>query len=279
MTGSVTLGRLGTGLNNQRLCLLGLFEIARARDARVTLPETLENFSPALPRRRGEREIPLWDLFDRDRFLAAVADRPVVEDRDAEVIDMHEAFRAGAAASRGAASDNFAGRFLLGTAAAPAIAAVAGQVLDWLAARGCRGALQLRVERDWRAYYRKRGLPEDDRTLEVDWIVARARALLPEAEAIWVCCDEADLPAPVPEVRARGARHGLDLLFKPQLPPEIGLPVESPRRAMTDFTICRQIPDYLGVTRSSFSQLVATMNRLEGSPRRTRFIDADAAAS
>jgi hypothetical protein len=44
---------------------------------------------------------------------------------------------------------------------------------------------------------------------------------------------------------------------------------------MMDFTLCRRMPVYLGVTRSSFSQLLVLINRLEGGPRHADFLDGD----
>lgn len=56
---SLTLIRLGTVLNNQRLCRPGLFATARKHGGSVTLPSMLETSTPSINRRRSERDIPI----------------------------------------------------------------------------------------------------------------------------------------------------------------------------------------------------------------------------
>ena len=254
---------ISSGLNNQRLALLGLFEIAREREAAVRLPRELVDWTP-VPRDPGtppqHPSVPIWEVLDEVAFMAAVRLCPLSSDTPTETLTMQECFRRGAHASRQARPGSFAERFILGFRAARPLRDIADRVTDFLKERDAF-ALQLRIERDWREYIlRKTGTLEavtDDEQLTVDPAVIFAKCAatpeLAEFKAIWACCDEDDLTQPKAEIKAAGRDHGYQILFKTDLPSTVDLPTSRLRRSMIDFEVCLSAPAYVGLGRSTFS--------------------------
>ena len=267
-----------SGLNNQRLALLGLFEIARERSAAVRLPDEVYDFIP-VP--KGAARIspmtPIWEILDKETFMAAVQGCPLSTDAPAETLTMQECFTRGARTVRRAGPGSFAERFILGFRAARPLRDLADHITHFVEDHDAF-ALQLRIERDWREYIlRKTGTLEavtDNEHLTVDPAVIFAKCAatphLAKFKAIWACCDEDDLTLSKTEIKAAGASHGYQILFKTDLPQHVELPASRLRRSMIDFEVCLSAQAYVGLGRSTFSNTQDFIANANGD-RRTQF--------
>jgi hypothetical protein len=253
----LSIKRLSAGLNNMRISLIGLDALAAARGAAVELPAEVGNWEPRPVRVR--RKIALFELFDRDAVRAIVPGGPGEPDTLAGV---HDCFAAGMQALRAAEAESRAARLLVALRATPDIRALAGAVHAWLrgeAGEGALAAVQLRIERDWIAHVERRkeraGWDEGMRMtnpVELFAKLRRTRALA-AVDTLWACCDEGDLVQQPGELKAIAAQHGFRLLMKGDLPADIALPPETVLRSMLDYTLCLGMPDYIGLTNSTFS--------------------------
>ncbi|MFW2831520.1 hypothetical protein [Sphingomonas sp. ID0503] len=154
---------------------------------------------------------------------------------------------------------------------------MAAAITQWLAGQaplgrtGCVG-LQLRIERDWQNYIRRKKVAEridssrEMVTTNPHVILGKLRRTpaFAETTTVWACCDEGDLTVPKSELRRIAADHGLKLLFKTDLPAEIVLPDSPIKRSMIDYALCRNLPCYVGLTRSSFSNSLFNEARWNG---------------
>jgi hypothetical protein len=266
-----------TGLNNQRMCLVGLFELARQRGAQVRmLPQLLDH----IPREEPQQAlIDPFDLFDRDRFQAVAGPMlaPAPGGEEPELIAMGDCFAAGGSALKLGREGSFAIELMLALTAAPPLQACATRLASWLGSVAQAGrdglvALQLRIERDWRLYLQRKNVwsRTDPRkeflTVDPADIFRKLRATpgFERTSAIWACCDEDDLVETKQELKAIASGFGLELLFKSDLPDEIVLPASPIMRSMVDFTVCRMLPCYVGTTRSTFSNMQANTSRWQG---------------
>jgi hypothetical protein len=128
--------------------------------------------------------------------------------------------------------------------------------------RGIRIAAQLRIERDWETYaethLNKAVGGMEDNTPGFRLILEKIRASLPGWEAgVYAICDEAALPLPKEEIREIALReHGVRLHWKSDFLPECAemLAIEA---CILDFEMAGQAPLFVGLSRSTFSNLVA----------------------
>ncbi len=130
-------------------------------------------------------------------------------------------------------------------------------------ARGIRIVAQLRIEQDWVVYAADtlQNLigPSEDHAPGFQQIIAKIRNTLPDWEAgIYVVCDEAALPLPKEEIRAVvRAEQGVDLVWKSDfLPPDDWREMLAIHRSILDFEMASLAPTFVGLTRSTFSNLV-----------------------
>ena len=84
------------------------------------------------------------------------------------------------------------------------------------------------------------------------------------------CCDEDDLIVSKDDLKSQAALFGYNLLFKTDLPAEIQLPQERTRKSMVDFTVCMGLNEYVGLTRSTFSNQLFLMNEYGRCPEGAR---------
>ncbi|MGE0046571.1 MAG: hypothetical protein AB7J28_14105 [Hyphomonadaceae bacterium] len=265
----LTLNPVAAGLNNQRYALLGLFEIARARGAAVRLPTQVVDFTPQAGSNRHVL-MPIWDAFDRGGFLRAILGSKTTKKAVSETLDAKAAFDVGAHAIHNAQRGDFAEAFIgEGVRAAAPLRATADEAAAFLAEKRA-ATLQLRIERDWQVYLRKRLGAVEARTAQghvtVDPLTilrkVRATPALARFEAVFACCDEDDLAVSKEAIKEAGAVAGVEVLLKPDLP--VAYPASRLKRSLIDFEICRAAPAYVGLAASTFSRSLRYLARAEG---------------
>ncbi len=256
------------GLNNQKLALFGLFW--RAREARrpLVLPAFCV-FNPA----RGvhglttlDRVYPIEGAY---RFARAFG-IPIADTAPVETIRAWDCFLQGSSrmsidGARGmAALDDMAAQFF--RALVPRLAG--SDLLRKLEAavfrdKAIRFVVQLRIEKDW-ARYSSATLadivdPSEDYNPSFLQIFQKIRHQWGDGcDAVYVVCDEADLPASKDEIRATVmAHHGIRLVWKSDVlsPQELDA-LSSLDRSILDFEMAVQAPIFVGISRSTFSNMV-----------------------
>ena len=263
------------GLNNQRIALLGLVVTARELGARVRLPVALADYSPEA----GElqRLVPLEEILDKETMVAFLRDEDLFTEAPAnEILHLRNAFQRGARylgrlKPGFAAAEEPACRFFAAAAIAPNLRATADEVVTALGGRQVP-ALQLRVERDWLRYVAGRKTPSGDEAEEhlptdPGEILAKVLATEPfrDIERILACCDEADLPTPANELADEmRARFGIELKFKRDVEESVDVPEGLLARAAVDFQVCLTVERYVGLTRSTFSNMACFVKSCAG---------------
>ncbi len=282
----VSMGRFKAGLNNQRLALAGLVVLAQESGSRVALPAELLDFTP-LPeaqRTKPHPMRPLADVLDTTRLKQFLDEVGLLsEAKPTELLDVEQCFRASGRAMRSSPSlreseRSLGLRFLDQCRAAEPLRAKAHEALAWLSASGRPLGLQLRVERDWQEYVLRRFgqlpfvSPEEDLSTDVGHILGKIAATpaLASFKRILVCCDEDDLLLSQTAVETIGRSCGFEAIFKSRLGGRIDLPESRLMRSAIDFEICLGLDSYVGLSRSTFSNLLCLMKSLEMYPEHPR---------
>lgn len=256
-----------SGLNNQKLALLGLVLRAITEGPRrMTLP-ALCNYDL---RNGGRVPVPLGQVFNVQPLAAFLARRGVEILWNDAVPGTGEEFFADA--PRFVQPDFLAGNYGPDHPGAEFHRCLVPHLrhsreLRRLSRavfqeRGIRIVAQLRIERDWTTYaethLNKAVGPAEDNTPGFQLILEKIRASLPGWEAgVYAVCDEGALPLPKEEIREIALRdHGVRLHWKSDFLPEFAdmLAIEA---SILDFEMAGQAPSFVGLSRSTFSNLAA----------------------
>ncbi len=261
------------GLNNQKLALLGLVLEARRTGRPMALP-ALYNLDQA----GGDSgPVPFWSAYRRDAFMPMLERLGIglaesLPDPDARGWDFFDI------GGQHLAAEMLQGRL---TPAAPACAFFralvpvlrarpeAAALRDWLRrGEAPRLVVQMRIEADWRFFS----------AVTLDPLVGAAEDYLPGHSGIvrkvvntfgmapggipgeiYVVCDEAALPVPRDEIRrACLDAHGVALRWKSDLlEPALLARLSVLERSILDFDMALHAERFVGLTRSSFSNLAA----------------------
>ena len=271
-----SVGPMLTGLNNQKMIIAGLFIKASRDGAKVKLPESMIDFTPvpnSTPDSHGK--IPIWDIFDQKLFLSSELTNFLSDSPATQIFDMHECFQVAKKSlnlnvkQSNQEERNISITALLNLRASKEIENISNDILRWLNDKKV-SALQLRIERDWYEYLLKRsvtkelGLEDDKVSEDVALIFRKIRNTkqLDDIFSIWACCDEDDLTIDKDEIKEIGKLYHLDILFKTDLPKNIVLPKSRLKRSMVDYAICLGLDNYIGLSRSTFSNTL--WNMVEG---------------
>lgn len=258
-----TLKTMMSGLNNQRMGLVGLITYAARHKGKIVLPAEAVDFSPGVGRTPTEYgRIPIDEIFDLDILCHSSIGDLITNEEPTDVLGLDKCFAEGAAILTEARTQDtlihrLAREALLSLEPTVSIRNQANEIVDWLPSDTY--ALQLRIEHDWQEYLiRKFGSTEIENDQE--FLTASAAKIARKIErsglspTLWGCCDEADLTVSLDEIRADFEGYGLNILFKTDLPTDLKYPNRRVLRAFLEFAICRQLGGYIGLSRSSFSQ-------------------------
>ncbi|WP_201861465.1 hypothetical protein [Microvirga soli] len=273
------LGPLAGGLNNQKMSIAGLFATAIERNGKVRIPDHVFDFTPMAGKSPSESDtLQIWEAFDQNTFLNSIPENLLTEKPATEVLSFNDCFPAGAKALTRAAKPNFDPEEDKAASAAITVTAnlVPTQQLQQVAA-DITGhfdlsrvtALQLRIERDWQEHLiRKFGSVELTRdnehvTVDVDKIFSKI-ANTPElsgVDRIWACCDEDDLLIEKSSIKVAAANYGFKIEFKSDLPDGIDYPESRLKRSLIDFQIAMNLRNYVGLSLSTFSNILLIVAR------------------
>jgi SAM-dependent methyltransferase len=264
----------GGGLNNQKLALFGLFLKAwRDGPRRVILPD-LRLFDHRLS------DLSNYGLITFDEALQRGPLRAFAARHGIEILDLppqgdeggwdyfHEAMNyiPRAALLGDLTPESFVCDFLRSLVPAVEHAGLAQRVINAAFGRqGIRLALQLRIETDWADHVAHRLGPAiavvEDNGPTFPEIVRKICNTAPVngRPGIYVVCDEAALPVPKEDIRGAIRREfGIDLFWKSDLIAQDELAKLSLLDlSMLDFELCLAAESFVGLTRSTFSNMVA----------------------
>lgn len=268
--GVIDIIPVDSGLNNQKLALLGLAAIAQEEGKRLRLPEMLVDFTP-MPRgvQAPRVELPISSVFDTVKLTEILREHNLLAEGPAtETRSYQECFKAGNAVVRRLTTSRdfsgaFASQFLRAFHPAPALALIAQKALKKLPLPQTL-ALQLRIERDWREYLLRKSRAGELSSPNVEELSTDPGRILSKVSAchdlagrsvIFACCDEDDLEQSHAELRQIAAEHRYQLVFKSDI---IGSSTPSSRlmRSVVDFSICLELDAYIGLSRSTFSNML-----------------------
>lgn len=258
------------GLNYQKMTLLGLFLRAwRQGTRRVMLPDwysldTVSSNSAPVPFADVMRIEPLRDF--AARYGIEIIDGPPRGEPGGwdYAADAHH-YVSHAGLLNELTADSFACDFfrsLVPTASASRLTARLADLA--FRERGIRVAVQLRIEKEWAPHAARWFTPEvgttEDNVLSHGEIIRKIRdTAIDIGSQIYVVCDEPGLPVPKAQIRDEiRDEFGVELIWKSDLLPAEELAQLSPLQlSMLDFEMCVAAESFVGLSRSSFSNMVA----------------------
>jgi len=257
------------GLNNQKLALLGLFKAAHESDCAVALPRMSILDQVEMSR----RPVPFGAVFDL-ASITSFADRYGIRISEAgpsiKGPDGWHYFAKGRQYLNGYFSDRardaayrFPPDFFRSLVPLARGSYVLRKLHDDVYERlGVSVAAQFRIEADWQRHSERdlRGPlgGREDYLPHFERIVEKILNTLPDTRHVYVTCDEAALPVSTVAMRqACRARFGIELLWKSTFLTRFELALLTPLElSLIDFEMALRAPRFVGMTRSTFSNLV-----------------------
>lgn len=274
---------LNGGANNQKLAAFGIFYKAALSNSGVVLPQIVD-FTPGVS---GQRILPFGDFFDMQSlqdFLNCINVK-LVEADEYEEFTGNDCFKEGAGYFRGlgfigaiAAADPLAS-FLKKLELAPHLIQIANALKKELAGLNIELACQLRIERDWQDYSQKTlssrlSLEEqyNPTFIEILEKICNTPALS-RFEKIFICCDEDNLPVSKEEIIEFAMNHyNKRLYFKSCLMNVRAILDTRTALSLIDFEVCTMFKFFVGLTRSTFSNLLCFKTKVAGQNDSQHFI-------
>lgn len=263
-----------SGLNNQKMALLGLFEQCSREGWTAVRPSALLDFSPSTGHATKAR-IPFSSVFNpgnfEDFFVNSV---PALAHR----LDSNDCFRIGAQrmaaeSFTGDVSRNETAVFLASFRPSEQLEQHIVRLRESLPTRFC--GVQMRIETDWHAHLKRKGLlPGRSESIEIilepDRIFQKIRAqpALDDLEDIVVFWDESALSVSKEDLVSCARRYGLRTHFKSDIPYSKDI-ASSLQRSFVDFNIGLLADAYVGLSMSTFSNVLCidAAYRAAGHPR------------
>lgn len=255
-----------SGLNNQKISLLGYALIALRTNNKLILPTSIFDFTPG----KMNQLIHINKVFNI-RIIENILDKYNLKN-NLEVTKIIEnnpsdMFRLGATAlaklDQNAIENEkgFIEDFLKSFKPNDAIQVTIKKIISDLK---ITTSLQLRIEKDWINYLKKRNslnnlMPHEEIPLCAESIFEKIRGTeaLCNLKKIYICCDEDDLSKDINEVKAKANMFDMELIFKENiLKLGIQLPESRLIRSVIDFEIALESQSFIGLSRSTFSNLV-----------------------
>lgn len=261
------------GLNNQRIAILGLICLAYAEGAKVEIPERLIDYTP----RKNSKDsfshptIDIDHVFNLDKIIMHLHSRGLLTDKvSTDIIDAEYCFRVGSAVlpavySTSEGSD-LVSDSLLALCANEYLCDAAIEAIESMG-NSQFISLQLRIERDWQDYLRKRPERSDKGETTVDPLkIFKKISNSPDIshiKKILAFCDEDDLLQGKEELRATASEIGFELSFMSDIRSPSMEKLTTLQRSVLDFEICTSVDLYVGLSRSSFSNLACIIKSIK----------------
>lgn len=282
------------GLNNQKICLLGLLAMGKQRNQPVYLPDfylqdqqsyvsdVRDGAKGGVPQ-RDERRVRLGEVYRLEALLAFAREQGISV-LDGPPIGVHGGwnfFQAGgeAVGKAGPFGNAFTRGFFASLISCMRETSAFADIKGTLSERGIDVVLQCRIEQDWAMHtkiHRDEPLQSADEVPGLMDILAKMERTLPSEarRGLYLVNDEAGLPVPKDVIRKAVAdRFGFPVYWKSDLLPDVLTAYPSLLLSMLDFEIAVSSGIFVGTTVSSFSNLV-TFERFvrTGQPVRDHFI-------
>lgn len=258
-----SIENISGGLNNQKMAILGLTLCAERQGGVVSMPKVVCDWTPTAsgPRRLP---LPLGDVLNapllHETLMATSSDAN-------EAIPYITCFETGAQQIR--SESDYSAMEVMRNRTATILAAMrpcaeiqteVDRILKVLPQDTI--AVQLRVERDWHQHIRKKLAANSgiDRGREIILDPARifdkicAQPDLNGASTLLVCCDEDDLIDSREHIASLADARGFKAIFKSQI--SDAFPESRLKRSVVDFSICCELERYVGLSMSTFSNML-----------------------
>lgn len=257
------------GLNNLKMVLVGVKEIARINGGDYGLPKKVFDFTPTVDS-IGDGYLPIEEVFDRSSIASRFSDGEGSECERIGLSNQECLEAAGVRISlRRNAPKNATDEVALDYSSFKPCAELAEQARDivrQLPGDGQVCALQLRIERDWQEYAARKGWVDGQEIGGVEVVLNHRRIfdkimVTPDLpRTIYICSDEDDLPISHREIEKDARDRGLELVFKSffRVDTESRL-----KKSVIDFAVCEQISFYVGTARSTFSNILCMVKAAE----------------
>lgn len=251
-----------SGLNNQKLVLIGLCHIAIEDGAKVKLPLRIVDFSPRpkfIRKQFPDGYLAFNDVFDLKQLHSALYENDLFCEHPATFnVDFHTAFRVGVTAVRAirgsCQKQSLASDLLIALRPAPHLTELASFM--WSEIKGLQHlvGVQLRIERDWVEYLERKG---DFNTPRTPAEIFRIMTDKFRGANLLLCCDEDDLLVSKSSILESAHNFGFQAFFKSDLKASHLLPNSRLQRSVIEFDICLKLSQYVGLSRSTFSNMLA----------------------
>jgi hypothetical protein len=263
--------RKTAGLNNLKMAILGIKLIAAAKGGAYRLPEVLFDFTPTQDG-IGDDYLPTEAVFDIEAltgfFADATTDPETIRTSNSECLDIVKREIASELGMPGALHGETAKAF---ASFVPSVdlRAESARIASLLPADTV--ALQVRIERDWQEYVARKGWQAGTVSDGCEIILDHKRIFQKMAatdglpKTVFACCDEDDLTVSHDQLRADARSVGFDLIFKSDFESPI---IPRLMKSVVDFDVCLNLPFYVGLPRSTFSNTLCMVraHQIDGHP-------------
>lgn len=259
--------RKTAGLNNLKMVMVGMSEVARRENEAFYFPQQVFDFTPT-DDSIGSEYIPIEDVFSVESLVEHF--KPALH-ANGQLVGLGNADYLSAAQSsidQDVGQANIARNATARAFSAFIAAEPLQREIDRIAAALPDGtcALQLRIERDWQEYAVRKGWVDGDTSSGSEIVTNHLRifdkisATDAISRTIFVCCDEDDLLISKDEITKDAEERGLTLIFKSSF----NTPFQSRlQKCVIDFGVCLKLNNYIGTARSTFSNILCMVKAAE----------------
>jgi hypothetical protein len=251
-----------SGLNNQKLSILGSFLFAQDNSGYFDLPAQLVDFKPGSTSKLIQIDS-AFNLLELKKIIQ-IQHYSIQESKANEMLFLNNAemFIKGSREQRQSLPDTsrgkLIGQFLYGFRPSDELQDLVSKIKNII-----RDAivLSLRIEADWKRHsLKKRPLMNGEIILlkaeEIFSKIANTPGLS-DAKNIYCCCDEADLEESLDVLKKIAKSFGFDAIFKGEFSDTIKLPQSQFLNSIVDFEVASTCKSYVGLTTSTFSNNIA----------------------
>lgn len=262
------------GANNQKLAIAGLFCAAYEASRPVRIPRLID-FSPEI---EGIHPLKISDVFLEKKITSLLEKFNVqihdsCEDGALAGVDF---FKTGAGILRGYGFsrripvDDLFPSMMRSFELTDELNKNKNKIINALRERDVTVSLQLRIENDWKDYSNKtlkERHPTEDFSLSFIEILKKYNntQYFSGKKNIFACCDERNLPVKIADIKDFSSRAlGLNLFFKSDFIPLDEISTTRIGLSLVDFEVCLSMDSYVGLTRSTFSNVLCFTSKITG---------------
>ncbi|WP_027488256.1 O-fucosyltransferase family protein [Allorhizobium undicola] len=267
------------GLNNQKMSILGLIVEAKKYDGIVNIPDIIHDWTPTVEG-RGTNFIKTNEVYAMDELEEIIQ---ITNEIAGTILSFSDCFASGSKKIKeegGLPPEelmcNETARILSALKPVANIQCEINRLVGEMP-KGTAG-VQLRVERDWKNHLnsrRSRGIKLDsgrELILNPRRIFEKIRNNDKDGEitTLFLCCDEDDLMHKKSEISDMAGKFGLSVIFKSEI--STAFLDSRLKRSLVDFGICLKLDTYIGLSLSTFSNLLCLTKSFEIKGKPNHFI-------